>query len=318
MKIFNIKNNNADEVEGIPFKSEKEIQNLVESNIDKIFDLQFIKSELPVGKYRIDTLCFGEENNSFVIVEYKKGNNNSVIDQGYAYLQLLLNNKSDFVLVLSQYLNKIMKVEDIDWSQSRIVFISQSFTQYQKDSVNFKDVPFELWEIQKYSNNTVVFNQHRSNSDESITTLSSPSKKSMIATVSKEVNVATIKQHVSKTSRKVIDRWNALCEKLTVMGDIEIVPKSKYISLTYKDKNICFFVFLSASVRIEINRGKINPDGSKSKNYFNIDDPKKLSTEESYEWTLGKKGSTYRIRFDEKTDVDYVIFLINQKYKQFS
>ena len=32
-----------------------------------------------------------------------------MIDQGYTYLQLLLNNKSDFLLTLSQHLNKVLK-----------------------------------------------------------------------------------------------------------------------------------------------------------------------------------------------------------------
>ena len=57
-----------------------------------------------------------------MFIEYKKGNSYSVIDQGYTYLQLLLNNKSDFVLVLSHHLNKVLKTDEINWSGSKIVF----------------------------------------------------------------------------------------------------------------------------------------------------------------------------------------------------
>ena len=128
MKVFKLNNkSNLQEVEQLSFKLEKNIQDLVEKNTESVFNLKFIQSELSVDKYRIDTLCFDEENNSFVIVEYKKGSSYSVIDQGYTYLQLLLNNKSDFLLVLSQYFNKVLKMEDIDWSQSRIIFVSPSF-----------------------------------------------------------------------------------------------------------------------------------------------------------------------------------------------
>ena len=127
MKLFRLNKTNLNEVEQIPFKLERDIQNLVEVNTESVFNLKFIKSELTVGKYRIDTLCFDEENNSFVIVEYKKGNSYSVIDQGYTYLQLLLNNKSDFLLVLSQHFNKVLRMEDVDWSQSRIIFVSPSY-----------------------------------------------------------------------------------------------------------------------------------------------------------------------------------------------
>ena len=111
MKLYNFKNEKVSEVNQIPFKLEKEIQSLVEKNTESIFDLLFVQSELTVNKYRIDTLCFDEESNSFVIIEYKKGSSYSVIDQGYTYLQLLLNNKSEFLLVLSQHFNKVLKME---------------------------------------------------------------------------------------------------------------------------------------------------------------------------------------------------------------
>ena len=117
MKLFNQKKGSVDEVKQVPFKLERDIQDLVEKNTNSIFNLLFIQSELRVDKYRIDSLCFDEENNSFVIIEYKKGSSYSVIDQGYTYLQLLLNNKSDFLLVLSQHFNKVFNTNEIDWSQ---------------------------------------------------------------------------------------------------------------------------------------------------------------------------------------------------------
>ena len=44
-------------------------------------------------------------------------------------------------------------------SITRVIFVSYSFTEYQKNSVNFKDFPFELWEIQKFSNGTNDFHK---------------------------------------------------------------------------------------------------------------------------------------------------------------
>jgi hypothetical protein len=43
---------------------------------------------------RIDTLAFDNESKAFVIIEYKKDRNFSVVDQGMAYLNLMLNKKS--------------------------------------------------------------------------------------------------------------------------------------------------------------------------------------------------------------------------------
>ena len=137
MKLYNITKDKLNLVETKQFPLERDIQNLIQKNTLELFNVEFVESELTVGKYRIDTLCYDEENNSFVIVEYKKGDSYSVIDQGYTYLQLLLNNKSDFLLTLSKHFNRVLDVKDIDWSQSKIVFISQSFNKFQKDSVNF-------------------------------------------------------------------------------------------------------------------------------------------------------------------------------------
>ena len=217
MKLFNQKKDSVDEVKQVPFKLERDIQNLVEKNTESIFNLLFIQSELRVDKYRIDSLCFDEENNSFVIIEYKKGSSYSVIDQGYTYLQLLLNNKSDFLLVLSQHFNKVFNTNEIDWSQSKIIFVSPSFNSYQKDSVNFKNLPFELWEIKRFSNNTLIFNLHKSSSNESIQSLNTSKNKNLISSVSKEVKVYDIEDLISNISQKNLDKWNEIVNRLNEM-----------------------------------------------------------------------------------------------------
>lgn len=150
MKLYSITNNKLKSISTSEFKLEKDIQNLVENNIGELFNLQFVKSELSIKNFRIDTLGFDKENKSFVIIEYKKDRNFSVIDQGYTYMSLMLNNKSDFILEYNEKYGGTMKRDDIDWSQSKVIFISPQFTEYQKQSINFRDVPFELWEIKRY------------------------------------------------------------------------------------------------------------------------------------------------------------------------
>ena len=268
MKLYNLKNHKVNEVEQIPFKLEKEIQDLVEKNTDSIFDLLFIQSELTVNKYRIDTLCYDEESNSFVIIEYKKGSSYSVIDQGYTYLQLLLNNKSEFLLILSQHFNKVLKMEDVDWSNSKIIFVSPSFNSYQKDSVNFKGLPFELWEIKRYSNNTIVLNQHHSSSKESIDTLNPNNSNSVISKVSREVKIVTEDDHTSKTTDDVKEMWYELKEKLLSLNDVEIIPKNNYISLIFNGKTLTYFIFRKNNIQIELRRGIVNSEGKRSKNFF--------------------------------------------------
>ena len=242
MEVFNLKNDKVEEVELRPFKLERDIQNLVEKNTETFFQLEFISSELTVGNYRIDSLCYDNENNSFVIIEYKKGNSYSVIDQGYTYLQLLLNNKSDFLLTLSQHFNKVLRLEDIDWSQSKIIFVSPSFNSYQKDSVNFKNLPFELWEIKRFSNNTIVFNKHKSNSKESIDSLTNSKNQNLITSVSKEVKVVDEDFHTSKSNLNLVNKWKELKDDVSNLDGVEVIPKNNYISLMLNGKTLCYLI----------------------------------------------------------------------------
>ena len=314
MKLFRLNKKNLDEVKQIPFKLEKDIQSLVEVNVESVFNLKFIQSELSVDKYRIDTLCFDEENNSFVIIEYKKGKSYSVIDQGYTYLQLLLNNKSDFLLVLSQYFNKVLRMEDVDWSQSRIIFVSPSFNSYQKDSVNFKGLPFELWEIKRYSNDTVVLNEHRSNSKESIETLN-PTTNSTISQVSKEVKVYTEDEHTSKMNNTILESWIELKEELLELGGVEFIPKRHYIGLNFEGTNVCYINFRKSHILIDILGGTIYPDKSKSRNFLTLEDHKNITSKRSRILNSGGNQISYRIKFDSNSDIDYVMLLIKQSYK---
>ena len=126
-QIYKLTKKKLKEVESINFTLEREIQTIVENNTGELFEIKLIKSEFSVGGYRIDSLCFDEESNSFVIIEYKKDRSYSVIDQGYSYLSTMLNNKADFFLELIENSDLKIKRDQIDWSQSRIIFISTRF-----------------------------------------------------------------------------------------------------------------------------------------------------------------------------------------------
>ena len=117
MALFSIKNDRLERVKEVSFKSErKDIQNTTESSLKEVFGFEFVKSELELGNLRIDTLAFDTENKSFVIIEYKIDQSFSVIDQGYAYLALLLNNKAEFILEYNECKSQSLKRDDVDWS----------------------------------------------------------------------------------------------------------------------------------------------------------------------------------------------------------
>ena len=80
MEIYSLDKQNLHSVKLLPFKREKEIQSIVENNVDELFSIEFVSTEFTIGEFRIDSLCYNRESNSFVIIEYKKGSSYSVID----------------------------------------------------------------------------------------------------------------------------------------------------------------------------------------------------------------------------------------------
>ena len=112
------------------FINEKELQTYFEEHLKEILGLVFVATEFVVGSFRLDTVAFDEETKSFKIIEYKNVKNHSLVDQGYTYLKLLLERKADFVLQYNLKLNNHININDVDWSQSRIIFVSPVFTSY--------------------------------------------------------------------------------------------------------------------------------------------------------------------------------------------
>ena len=86
---------------------------------------------------------------------------------------------------------KMLEKEAIDWSQSRIIFITPEFTKYQQQAIGFKDLGIQLWEVHKYSNGTLTFNEIKPSTTtrESIATITRNS--AMARRVSREIHVYT-------------------------------------------------------------------------------------------------------------------------------
>ena len=303
MKLYSITNEKLKSISFNDFKLEKEIQNLIEKNLEELFNLQFVKSELTIKNFRIDTLGFDRENKSFVVIEYKKERNFSVIDQGYTYMSLMINNKSDFILEYNEISKEPLKKNDVDWTQSKVIFVSPFFTEYQKHSINFKDVPFELWEIKRYENNLLGLIQHKTTSKESIATTVTAGNNSIVNTVSKEVKIMTEEDHLnqSKVLESTKQIYVNLKERILNIGsDIEIVPRKMYLG--FKRKANFFSVYIGKEVLwCWINKKK-----------GELDDPKNICKDVS---NIGHYApGDYDLKIDQNSDLDYIMFLINQGY----
>jgi hypothetical protein len=308
-QIYKLSKKKLKEIELTNFNLEKDIQTIVENNTEELFEIKLIKSEFSVGDYRIDSLCFDEESNSFVIVEYKRDKSYSIVDQGYSYLSTMLNNKSDFVLELIENSELNIKKDQIDWSQSRIIFISTSFSSHQKNSVNFKDVPFELWEISKFSNDLIGLNQITSTSKESITKIGG-NKGSMISNVGKEIEVYDEETHLNRVSPKTKNLYLELKERMTSWEGVEFRSKKNYISVVKKNKVKIYLNLQKNRIKIHILRRidfKGNVKGQKV--IFNLKDPNKL-----FKLKKSSHKELYEYFLKDDKDLDYLVLLLKQKY----
>lgn len=304
MPLFKIiDNENLEKIKERPFKLEKEIQTLTEKNLESIFGLDFVKSEFGLNNFRIDTLAFDKEAGTFVIIEYKRDKNFSVIDQGYAYLSLMLNNKADFILEFNENGRKPLKRKDVDWSQSRVIFISPSFTSYQKEAINFKDLPIELWEIKQYSNKTVIYNQIKSSgAQESIKTISR--KDDVVNQVNKEVKVYTEQDHLEGANSVIKEIFNTLKERIINLDDnVSSYPKKKTIGFKIDNQIFCDVVVQNKSLKIYLNL-KIG----------DLNDSKNISRDVS---NVGHWGNgSYEIKVQDLDDIEYILSLIRQSIRK--
>lgn len=284
-----------------PFKLEKEIQDITEQNLKTVFGLDFVKSEFALNNFRIDTLAFDKEANAFVIIEYKRDKNFSVIDQGYAYLSLMLNNKADFILEFNENLDKTLKRNDVDWSQSRVLFVSPAFTNYQREAINFKDLPIELWEVKRFENDTVSFDQiQKAVAQESIKTISKTDN--TIDNVAKEIKVYSEQEHLENVTEEIKELYEKLKSAILNFDNIEVKPKKKYIA------------FVSGRNVIDIHPQRKALKMWLNMNIGELDDPKKLMRDVS---TTGHWGNgDYELQINSDDDLEYILSLVKQSIKK--
>ena len=301
MTLFSIKKNKLSQIKKVDFKNEKELQKLTENNLEELFNLKFIASEFQVDNLRVDTLAYSEEANSFVIIEYKNTKNYSVIDQGYSYLSLLLNNKAEFVLKYNQVLDKNSGKEDFDFSQTRVMFISPSYTNYQLKSVEFSDIPFELWKVSKYANKTVLFDKiNNENVVASISQITTTGDAKQ--TVNKEIKKYTEEDLFDDKTDYAIELCTNLKEAiLSEYIDVEVGITKLYMVFKVNKKVIASIVLLQKSLKTYINVKRINDYKNLCKDVSNVG-----------HWAAGD----YELKLTSENDFDYFMELFKQSYDE--
>lgn len=299
MQIFQQNKNELKGLKEKAFKLEKEIQKLVETNLEQISGYKFIKSEFIIKSNRIDTLAFDEENRSFVIIEYKRDRNYSVFDQGVSYLNLMLEYRADFIIEYNESQKGNLKRADVDWSQSKMIFVSPSFTDFQIRSSSFKDLSIELWEINQFENNIIVINPIKKSQSAPSIKLVKSEEGSAVSKISNEIKVYTEEDHFLRKTDKAIELYEKYKQAiLNLASNIEIVPKKHYIAFK-QTSNVCDIDIQKSSLRIFINMKK-----------GTLDDPKGVTEDLSNKGHWG--NGDYVIKVSDDRQLEYIMSLIKQ------
>ena len=301
MPIYLNQNNKLTEVEEKAFKLEREIQKVFEENLNTIMGLTLVKSEFTIKNKRIDTLAYDQQSNAFIIIEYKRDRNLSVVDQGFTYLSLMLENKADFIIEYNETLKQNLMREDVDWSQTRVAFVSTSFTENQILATNFKDIAIELWEIKRFENNLFSVNSiKKTRSAESIKPVMQQNEalKKVIA----EIKVYTEEDHIASTTEEIAELYKRFRDAILNLTDgIEIKPTKLYIAFK-KDRNVVDITIQKKALKICINA-----------KFGTIDDAKCIAKDVS---KIGHFGNgDYEIQVNNDKDLEYIMSLVKQAIK---
>ncbi|HHE9971511.1 TPA: DUF5655 domain-containing protein [Haemophilus influenzae] len=301
MKIFTSKKGQLSQQKQQKFKLEKDIQRLFEENLTLLSGYIFIRSEFSIKNSRIDTLAFDPETQAFVIIEYKRQQNSSVVDQGISYLNLMLEYKADFIVEYNEKQKFPLKRNDVDWSQSKVIFVSPAFNDFQIQATNFKDLPIELWEVNRFDNDIITLNIiNKLKSAPNIKAVSNEKREEL--SILKEIKVYQESDHLADKTDFIQELYESFRQAiLNLDQNIEINVRKLYIAFK-KDRNIADIRIQQKNLKIWINLP-----------YGELDDPKNLAKNVSNTGHWG--NGDYEIAVESTQYLEYVMSLIKQAIK---
>jgi predicted transport protein len=225
----------------INFSSEKELQSLIEFNLEEVFGCRFIATEFSTGSVhsgRIDTLALSEDGNP-VIIEYKKVENSNLVNQGLFYLDWIKDHKGDFELAVQKALGDV----NVDWSHVRVICLAPSFDKYSLHAVNHIDSGLELWRYHRYQNKVLEIEEVFRASDSKRSRESKNSLGSPLLTKGSDKEEYNFEQHLNRASTETEGLVIAFSEFMSALDDsIAEVPQKFYVAYKLAKNIACLEV----------------------------------------------------------------------------
>ena len=252
MPIFEISGDKLSAVEQKNFALEKDLQRLIEKNLETVFNCRFVASEYSTGAQhagRIDSLALSEENNP-VIIEYKKVKSSELINQSLFYLNWIQDHRGDFDIAVQNALGSGIKT---DWSDIRVICIAPNYKKYDLHAVQVMGANIELWRYRLFSNSNLQLEEvfHGASA-----TISGPSmrvanaQKNAVmveagkkAAITRATSTYTFDERLEGKS-KSIQRLAEIIREFIIDLDesIEEVPKKFYVAYKISQNIACMSV----------------------------------------------------------------------------
>ena len=245
MPIFQIEGQALSTISQDNFEREKELQVLIEENLEAVFNCRFVASEFSTGSVhagRIDTLALSEENHP-VIIEYKKVESSELINQSLFYLHWLQDHQGDFEIAVQNTIGSDVK---IDWTDTRVICIAPNYKRYDIHAVQVMGANIELWKYRLFENSTLYLEEVFQASVASSPSMSHDGKNPIMVEAGKKAAITratatyTFDEHLEGKPEKIQDLTLAVQEFVTNLDPaIEEVPKKHYIAYKGSQNIVC-------------------------------------------------------------------------------
>lgn len=304
MILFEVSQNSARQV--TPLVScngkrivERDIQNIFEGSLHEILGVHFLASEYSTSfGGRMDTLGIDDEGNP-CIIEYKKGQNENVINQGLSYLRWLLDHKDSFHVLCQQ-----KGVEhEVQWDAPRVICVAESYNKFDTDTADLLPIKIELLRYQLFENGMLTLDTE---SYQKVKIAGMPK----LEAGNKEAieplqQTFTLEEHIAKggpNSRKV---FADLRERILGLDqEMQVEPKKLYVAFKMT-RNVVDVVVQKPKLWLFLNV----KTGT-------LDDPEGLAQDLETPVKIGHWGNgDYRVEITSQTDLDYVMTLVKQSYE---
>ncbi len=245
MPLFEISNQRLAAMEQTNFSAEKALQDLIEKNLQIVFNCRLVASEFPTGAQhagRIDTLALSEDDNP-VIVEYKKVESSELINQSLYYLSWINDHRGDFEIAVQKTLGNSVKV---DWSDVRVICIAPNYKRYDLYAVQVMGANIELWTYRLFRKQYLYLEEVLQKSYSPPDAIPASSKNPVMVAAGKKAAITRatasykFEQHLEGKPEKVKEL--ALAVQEFIMGldpAMEEAPKKQYVAYKISQNIAC-------------------------------------------------------------------------------